>query len=437
MDRVESYVLPSGAGRPSLEQLRAPGGMDRLRSLARALEPEAPLAAETVGPAASYAPLSRHASAAAPLPPARSVAFAAAPAVTYPEPSRTMTLDECRKGLGSDKKFYVKSRFAVCTGASFTQTWFRNNRPSGLSWFNVRVVGTVAKNSREINYRYHFSEMGKDGTPPTSGLKVTTKGAIPQSWPSTARYTQGGDMPGTRTFDQLKQLKTFTHTVHAKPGQGSSGSSDLVFSVYEPTIALKPPAGFTLGGAQGGKLFMLAPRWDAAKYLTNSTGGGNPARKGAATFSYVTALRYSAKQGAPERAVAQHIKTAFTKPQDTKPVMAAKKVPGQVARDPLHRLVETGRRDENRKAAVKQCKRYWGDNYSQGSTRECDEYPFATTHEGAAQPDYDPDAKKFNFSAKPVGKDPNRAAGTLLNGFYGKNRIISGLDDGFLVKITS
>ncbi|WP_245238664.1 hypothetical protein [Streptomyces sp. MZ04] len=435
--RVESYVLPSGAARPSLEQLQSPGGMDRLRSLARALEPQAPLAAETVGPAASYAPLSRRASATAPLPSARSAAAAAAPAVAYPEPSRTMTLDESRKGLGSDKKFYVKSRFAVCTGASFTQTWFRNNRPAGLSWFNVRVVGTVAKNSREIKYQYHFSEMGKDGTPPTSRLKVTTKGAIPQSWPSTVRYTQGGNMPGTKTFDQLKQLKTFTHTVNAKPGQGSSGSSDLVFSVYEPTIALTPPAGYTLGGAQGGKLFMLAPRWDTAKYLANSTGGGNPARKGAATFSYVTALPYSARQGAPEREVAQHIKTAFTKPEDTKPVMAAKKVPGQVAKEPLHRLVAAGRKDNNRKAAVKQCKRYWGDNYSQGGARQCDEYPFATTYEGAAQPDYDAEAKKFNFSAKPVGKDPNRDAGILLNGFYGKNRIIDGLDDGFLVKITS
>ncbi|TGB13790.1 hypothetical protein E2651_08240 [Streptomyces sp. MZ04] len=117
--------------------------------------------------------------------------------------------------------------------------------------------------------------------------------------------------------------------------------------------------------------------------------------------------------------------------------MAAKKVPGQVAKEPLHRLVAAGRKDNNRKAAVKQCKRYWGDNYSQGGARQCDEYPFATTYEGAAQPDYDAEAKKFNFSAKPVGKDPNRDAGILLNGFYGKNRIIDGLDDGFLVKITS
>lgn len=83
--------------------------------------------------------------------------------------------------------------------------------------------------------------------------------------------------------------------------------------------------------------------------------------------------------------VAEHIKTAFTKPGDTKPEMAAKKAPDQTAGEPLYRLVDKTRKDENRKEAVKQCRRYWGANYSWGGTRECDEYPFATTYEGAAR----------------------------------------------------
>ncbi|MFF7601445.1 hypothetical protein [Streptomyces mirabilis] len=56
-----------------------------------------------------------------------------------------------------------------------------------------------------------------------------------------------------------------------------------------------------------------------------------------------------------ERAVAAHIGTAFINPQDTKPYMSAKKVPGQTAENPLHRTVSATRRDNNRKAAVKQC----------------------------------------------------------------------------------
>ncbi|MBZ3904498.1 hypothetical protein J8M51_23020 [Streptomyces scabiei] len=122
--------------------------------------------------------------------------------------------------------------------------------------------------------------------------------------------------------------------------------------------------------------------------------------------------------------------------------MSAKKVPGQTAKDPLHRTVSEARNDKNRGEAVKQCKRYWGANYTAGGTKECDEYPFASTYEGAAENYYDEEAKKFNFSAKPIAKDDNRAGGLILKSFYAKNRILDGLDgkddlDGFIVKIVS
>ncbi|WP_254707200.1 NucA/NucB deoxyribonuclease domain-containing protein [Streptomyces lunaelactis] len=435
--RVETYVLPSGAARPSLEEVRGGRATEALRRMTREMQSEARLPAETVGPAASYAPLAEEPSGTVPAPASRRSSSQVAPLATYPEPARSMTYDECRNGLGSNQKFFIKSRFAVCSGATFLQIWLRNNRPVGESMFNVRVVGTIPKNSREITFTYYYTEMQSTGSTATAAMRIETKGALPKSWPSRVRYAQGGSMPGTKTFDELKRQRTYTHTVNAKPGQGSSGTTDLVFAVYEPVITITPPAGWKLGGALTGKLFMLAPRWDAATYLANSTGGGNPGRKGAATFSYLPTLTYSAKAGAEERAVAEHIRTAFTKPLDTKPYMSAKKVPGQEAKAPLHRLVQRTRKDDNRKAAVKQCKRYWGDGYSWGGTRECDEYPFATTYEGAAQADHDPDAKKFNFSVLPVAKADNGAAGSLLLGFYAKNRLVDGPQDGFLVKITS
>ncbi|MFD7700540.1 hypothetical protein [Streptomyces caelestis] len=436
--RVESYVLPAGAAIPSLEELRSAEGRERLRRAATAAEPGAALAQETVGPAASSAPLSRRPSGSPPADATTRAQPSAAlgPTATAPEPARTMTYDECVKGLGSDKKFYVKSRFAVCNGASFLQTWTRNGQPVGTSMFNVRAVGTIAKNSRTITFQYYFTDFTTAGTTGAAAMPITTKAHIPQSWPSGARYTRGGSMPGTKTFTQLKAQRTFKETVTAKPGQGS-GSADLLFAVYEPAISYTPPAPWKLSGALGGKLFMLAPRWDAASYLANSTGGGTPAKKGAATFSYVTPLTLSAKQGAEERAEAAHIRQAFLTPLDTKPYMSAKKVPGQTAKDPLHRTVSAARNDRNRAAAVKQCKRYWGANYTQGGALECDEYPFASTYEGAAEPEFDADAKKFNFSAKPIAKDDNKAGGLILKSFYAKNRIIDGMDDGFIVKIVT
>lgn len=433
--QVETYVLPLGASKPSLSQLQQSDGLSRLRQLAAQGEPSARLPLETTGPAAAYASRARLASNSpeTPAAPRREGAVSVA-AVSAPEPARTMTLAECARGLGTRNKFYVKSRFAVCDGASFVQTWLRNNRPVGESMFNVRVVGTIPANSRTVNFQYHFSDFTTTGSTGTASMPITVKGNLPQSWPSGARYTRGGSLPSTsRTFTQLKTVKTYNQTVSAAPGQGK-GSADLLFAVYEPSVSYRAPAPWKLSGATGGKLFMLAPRWDAASYLSNSTGGGNPARKGAAAFSYVTPLTLSAKAGAPERAEAAHIRQAFLVPDDTKPYMAAKKVPGQTVSDPLHRTVSSTRADKNRSAAKKQCRRYWGANYANGG-KECDEYPFASTYEGAALPEYDSEAKKFNFSVKPINGTENRNGGLILQSFYGKNRIIDGMDDGFIVKV--
>ncbi|MGC0208056.1 hypothetical protein [Streptomyces levis] len=183
---------------------------------------------ETVGPAASYARLATQPSRTTP------VASTASPTpmIAAPEPARTMSLDECKKGLGTTNKFYFTSRFAACSGASFVQTWLVNGRPSGVSMFNVRVVGTIAKNSRTIGFKYYFTEMESQGTTEAPAMKIGTKGKIPNSWPSTVRYTRGGNMPGTKTFAELKVLRSFNETVNAKPGQGSQGTTDLIAAIF-------------------------------------------------------------------------------------------------------------------------------------------------------------------------------------------------------------
>ncbi|MFF5538620.1 hypothetical protein ACFY71_40270 [Streptomyces cinerochromogenes] len=432
--RVEPYVLPLGVVKAPLKELVTPHGREGLRQLAIQAERGPRLARETRGPAAAYTPLSHRASGYA-LPTAGSRrALAAGQGATAPEPARKMTFDECKRGLGTDNPFFVKSRFAVCDGASFVQEWVLNGRPVGASMFNLRVVGTIAKNSRTIDYQYYYTDFETTGRTGALTMPITTQGTTPKTWPSGAHFTHGGSMPGTKTWTQLKALRTFHHTMNAKPGQGK-GRSDVLAAVYEPKVSFKPPAPWQLSGSPGGKLFMLAPLWDAAPYLPNSTGGGNPAKKGAASFAYYASLTLSAKPGAEERAEAQHIKTAFIHPEDTKPYMSAKKVPGQTVKAPLHRTVSAKRNEDNRKAAKKQCRRYWGDGYTHGGTRDCDEYPFASTYEGAAEHDYDPEVRKFNFSVKPIAKEDNQAGGLILKSFYNKNRILDGLEDGFIVKI--
>ncbi len=49
---------------------------------------------------------------------------------------------------------------------------------------------------------------------------------------------------------------------------------------------------------------------------------------------------------------------------------------------------------------------------------------------GAAEADHDSEAKKFQFSVKPIPAAENVAGGNNLRSFYAKNRIIDGMDTG-------
>ncbi|MFF9870528.1 NucA/NucB deoxyribonuclease domain-containing protein [Streptomyces sp. NPDC013953] len=439
----ETYVLPVGAAVPTLEELSTVQGREAVMRWSQSTE-RAVTALETVGPAAGYGKRADDSSATPGKrqPRALAGASAAAAAVSYPDPARQMTVAECKAKIDNPGggKFYVKSRFSVCTGIKMLSYWSRNNRPVGTSELKVFVRGSVPKeNDRTMRFDYDVVEMKKIGQIPTNLEQYTLEGSIPQVWPKAAKAQQGGNLPVRKSFDALKAMPSahFTQTVRYAPGQGTgSGAADVIFAVYQPVVTSSAVPGW-IGTPNVGKPFMLAPRWDAARYLSNPTGGTNPANKGSASFSYLATLTYSAKTGAPERGVALHIQKAFTSPKATKPPNGDKKVAGQSASDPLHRLyLDEKRRKDNRARAVTNCRSHFGANYTDGG-KECDEYPFATTYEGCAQSEYDPRAPKKNFSVMPVPAAQNGDAGTLLGQFYKKNRVIDGMDDGFTVKITT
>ncbi|MFH8378880.1 hypothetical protein ACH4A7_35765 [Streptomyces cyaneofuscatus] len=363
-------------------------------------------------------------------------------AVTYPNPARSISLAECRAKLDrtGGGKFYVKSRFAVCTGIRMLSTWTKRGAPVGTSETKVFIRGTVPKEAdRTMKFDYDVVAFKKVGNIPTDREMYKIEGTIPKTWPDRAKHSKGGSLPVTKSFDALKAMPSahFAHTVRYAPGQGhGGGAADVVAAVYQPVITASAVPGW-IGAPSIGKPFFLAPRWDAAKYLNNATGGGTPKNRGGASFAYLATLEYSTKASAPERGAAAHIKKAFTTPKATKPPNGDKKVAGQSAKEPLHRLyLDTARRKENRSKAVAACRRYFGPDYTKGG-KDCDEYPFATTYEGAAQAENDPFAEKLNYSVMPVNARQNQDAGILLGQFMTKNRIIDGPEDGFIVKITS
>ncbi|WP_345571666.1 NucA/NucB deoxyribonuclease domain-containing protein [Streptomyces plumbiresistens] len=428
---MESYVQPLNASPLTTADVEAPNGLARLRALQTedALSPVLPH--EVIGEAKSAAPLATEESAqpSAPDRPALQSDGVSASAVILPEPSHTMTMAECIRELGT-KEFYVKSRYAVCSGRQFGQVWLENGKPVGESHFDVVVIGTIPKNSRDMTATYHYTDFTAKGKNGATAMGVTTSAAIPQTWPSSAAILRGGTLPSTKTWAQLVTGLTNEHTITALSGQaGTLGDTRMIAAVYQPSIKLVAPPGWGSQPFTGGNIFMFPPRWDEAGYLSASTVGG------AAVFSVLPTLKYSTAASAPEREAALHIKKAFTTPHLTLPPLATKRLAGQTADDPLTRLFhDTKRRQQNRDRSVYACEKHYGANYTDGG-KECDEFPFASTYQGAAGYRDDPLQDGNNFSVMAIDGTSNRAGGNLLSQFYLLNRLIDGPDDGFLVKI--
>ncbi|WP_405651952.1 hypothetical protein [Streptomyces sp. RK9] len=431
---VITTVGPVDTGLPDLDELRKPRAVERLRASQETRLPQGILPRETIGPAREAMARADEVSATAVEggSAGSSRGGVSAAAVSLPEPAHTMTPQQCTSGL-ADKQFYIRSRFAVCSGKTFKTAWLRGGRPIGASSFTVLAIGTIPKNSRTMTVVYRFTNFAATGVHNAPGMSISTNAKIAKSWPARARYKHGGvgtSMPVKRTWAQLLNGGNFKHTVYAAPGQGSS-SDDHIFAVYQPTVKAAPPPGWGEVDPAGGDLFMMPPRWDKANYLPHRA-------KGAAIFSVSTALVYSTKESAPEKDVAKHVKLALTRPSQTQPPYLHKKLAGGSPDEPLTRLFKDGRRKQaNYNRSRYNCKKYFGDDYTEGGRKECDEYPMKTTYEGAAASEYDPRFHKRNFSVRALPKKSNGAAGNLLAQYYEKNRVIDGPDDGFFMKIIS
>ncbi|WP_283136965.1 LamG-like jellyroll fold domain-containing protein [Rhizohabitans arisaemae] len=133
--------------------------------------------------------------------------------------------------------------------------------------------------------------------------------------------------------------------------------------------------------------------------------------------------------------VAEHIYGAFYNPSATKPVIPSivKVFPGNADAPrgsrrgaPLTRTQEEAYIDRNRRQTRVDCVASY--TAAQRDDKECDEYPFATTMEGAAY-------ALGNSSVLPVDREHNNQAGTrwLEHAFYFRYRILE--SDKFWVRI--
>lgn len=118
----------------------------------------------------------------------------------------------------------------------------------------------------------------------------------------------------------------------------------------------------------------------------------------------------------------RHVDDALNHTERTFPSTIGKNVPGRSPKDPLERLMDPAKRRANNEAAKKICQDVWGDNYAAGGL-QCDEYPFASTYQGAAESTGN-QPFSWHGSARPITGADNVTGGSLLGAFYGANRVL-------------
>ncbi|MBD0420253.1 hypothetical protein H0H10_14005 [Streptomyces sp. TRM S81-3] len=199
-------------------------------------------------------------------------------------------------------------------------------------------------------------------------------------------------------------------------------------------------------------------RCDSAAYIVGPFGAD---RSHGCVFPGATPVLTYSLSGT-EAAVAQHILGAQTHPEYTYPRLPAeeeaqrdKRIPGQAINGQpvhygLHRIHSTlnatdyqANREHKDGACYStgpQASTYAGLGLNPApdtSTQQCDEYPFASTLEGAASPDWD-------FSVQAVPTPDNASAGGKLIAYYNADRILAwdaslpypdGTNDRFWVEI--
>jgi len=160
-------------------------------------------------------------------------------------------------------------------------------------------------------------------------------------------------------------------------------------------------------------------RCDTATYIPGSTRCLMPL--------VLPVISYRTSDSAVDEA-ALHIFDAQVRPELVVPA-AGQLIPGRVEGPWLHRIYyDSARRDANRAAAIRQCIASSGSGYAQGGLKSCDEYPFASTAEGAAN-------GNTRWSARVITATDNSTAGSRLGTFYGQQAVLDG--DSLAVNITS
>jgi hypothetical protein len=340
-----------------------------------------------------------------------------------------ITKDEClaHKDQAGNPEGWVKNHFAFCTiGVLYAGArrhivgpiWV----PAGNIQIRVTNIGFGKKEPRPGSTTDRFArfEMFMDdfqGSGVFLGPRVDLE----------ARMQCSGCQIGADSGKKVNMLEwardpqTSFELVSPANEASEANGEQRATAVFKPIwnfsaegLTMLPPR---VNGDEGGM------RFDSAWYL--------PRKQGSIFDRVVPSIAYSVSDK-PVQMSAYHMRDAINFPESTVPRIDGKHIPGGSSNDTIRRLyADKSRRDKNRSVAVGVCEKEWPGYPELG--QDCDEFPYASTYEGAARDQYEQGAVYGQFSVKPINAPDNQEAGSRLGVWYGDDRILDG--DPFFVRI--
>ncbi|PKW00380.1 Deoxyribonuclease NucA/NucB [Streptomyces sp. 1222.5] len=333
-----------------------------------------------------------------------------------------LTKEQCRAMADAhDDAGKIINHFSFCRWGYNTAVKLNGQGGvEGMVRFRETEIGTGSDNMRDATVEIHTDQVvasGKFNDSALMSFQVTQAG-----WPSASscKVADISSNPFTTTVGDWRDEYIAYGLVSAK-GSGT-GPDDIATCVYNHHWKVTG-GGATTPWSDGPSNGM---RFDSSKSL------GSNFYDAGVIFDRVTPSFFYDRAQNDTEGVAKHIYDALNKPQTTYPTKAGKVIPGDIWNGnwrPLHRnwtrydadAAETTRKNRNAKDAA--CRGLSRPDDS----HQCDEFPFASTKEGAGLGDN-------NFSVRYVPGKENEQAGRELGNWYGSDRILHNNAYGIYVK---
>lgn len=333
-----------------------------------------------------------------------------------------MTIDECRANASSFAgNGWGKTRFVSCQAKNLhawhVECWWVFCETVGTADVEVTDIQRSHNAGRDVDVVQVFNNWRLNGDIAELALSADITCAAAQGFgPCTPSPDFHG--PYVQTIGQWAAEGSVTSRYYSFDLPGSAGTtSDLIAYAHLNWH-------FAIVGGENGPETVDGPdsqfRCDSATYIVDTNAGEG------CVFPWVTETAHFHVSATPESA--NHILLAQFHPDQTVPPVANKSIPGAPGTLPLHRTAVQSDIDAHRATAVAACHTYFPGYDTAG--KDCDEYPFASTLEGAS--DTNP-----NYSVDPIDPSDNRAAGGVLGAFYTYRRILGAnlVNDPFYVQV--